>query len=403
MALLITLLCGLLHAGLAAAAWLAARRLAAAAPGRTPPAAWPPVRVFLPFAGAADTLRPALDDLAAQDYPDYELRLACHAADAPAGALARAWLAGRPAGRGPRARLVTAETARGCSQKNANLLAALAESFPAEGVLVFTDADYRRPPDWLRRLVAPVASGVAPVSAGYYFAVPGRGWRGAWRPVAALLLFLTRQYPALRQPWGGATAISARCFEDCGVAALWAGCVVDDVALAVRLRARRLAVAGLNASALLAPPASGGVAGEGWWARQLAYLRALQPALWAGIGLGLLAVGAAWLWMAAMLARAPAAPVPAGLAAFDVALWAALGLRVRALHPCPGSRALWLATLFGFFLFAPACFVRTAFSRTIRWRGVCYRVGAGGRVLATSARPTRPPAAGPAPAPPRPT
>ncbi|MGD9781051.1 MAG: glycosyltransferase family 2 protein [Kiritimatiellia bacterium] len=407
-AFIATIVIGSIHGALIAAVRRAARRLAACPPAPIPPAAWPPVRILLPFAGTAAELGPALDDLAAQEYPDFDLCLAYHATDEAAGNLAHAWKRERAARPGPAIRVASAETARFCGQKNQNLLAALAVPDAADRVLVFTDADYRRTPDWLRQLVEPIADGRAAVASGYYFAEAGDGWRSALRPVTALLLFLTRQSAALRQPWGGATAIPRRLFDELGIAELWSTNVVDDVALAERLRQAGVAVEGVNAPALRAPARPADFSWGDWFARQLAYLRAIQPATWAGLGVGLWILTASCLWMVGMILRAALQPPsldalgPAGLALLDGGLWVALGLRLHALHPGPGSRRNWLAAFFAFFWMAPVCHLHTALSRTIRWRGVEYRVGRGGRVLATSASPERPPAAMPATARPPP-
>lgn len=402
-AFIATLVFGLIHGAPAFAAWRAAQRLAVRPPPPIPPASWPPVRVILPFAGATPDVRPALDDLAAQDYPDFKIHLACHAEDGAACALAKSWSQERARRGGPPIQFVPAKTARSCGQKNRNLLAALETPDSADAVLVFTDVHYRRPPDWLRSLVAPLAANRAAATSGYYFAETGKDWRAFLRPVTALLLFLTRQSGALRQPWGGATAIPRRLFDELRVADLWSTNVVDDVSLAGQLRRARIPVEGINAPALLAPAGDAADFRWGnWFVRQLAYLRAIQPGTWAGLGAGLLLSAASLLWMAGMIARAATDPAAAAIAAGDLLLLAALALRLRRLHPRPGPRGYWLAAFFGFILAAPACHLRTAFSRTIRWRGVDYRVGRGGRVLATSAIPAKPKATPPAEAPPPP-
>jgi len=389
-----TIAFGLIHGGLLAAAWWAAHRLATPAPPPAPPSAWPPVRVVLPFAGAASTLETSLDDLAAQAYPDFEIHLACHAGDEAACASAEAWIETQAARGGPRVFLARAETARLCSQKNQNLLAALQSPGPADQILVFTDAGYRRPADWLRELVAPIATGQASVTTGYYFAATGTGWRGALRPVTATLLFLVQQVPALRQPWGGATALPRRLFDELNVEELWGTHVVDDVVLAQRLGTARIPITGINRPTLLAPASTAtGFDWSEWFTRQLAYIRAVQPGVWVGLGIGFGLLAAGFLWMAGILLRVEFLSSPrwlAGIAGLDGILLLALGLRLRRLHPAPGSRGAWLTAFFGFILAAPICYLRTVFSRTIRWRGVRYRVGSGGRVLATSATPEEP-------------
>jgi len=389
-----TIAVGLIHGGLLVAAWRAARRLETPVPTLPSPPRWPPVQIILPFAGAASTLEASLDDLAAQAYPDFEIHLACHAEDETACTMAEAWIQKQSA-LGPHVQLARAKTAHRCSQKNQNLLAALRAPGPADSVLVFTDAGYRRPMNWLQELVAPIATGQASVTTGYYFAATGAGWRSAMRPVTATLLFLVQQIPTLRQPWGGATAFPRQLFEELKIAELWSTNIVDDVVLAKRLRSARIPITGINRPTLLAPASNAsGFAWSEWFTRQLGYIRVIQPGVWVGLGLGFGLLAAGVLWMAGILLCIwTSGPLWIGsIAVLDGVLLMALGLRLRRLHPAPGPRLRWLTAFLGFILTAPICHLRSGFSRTIRWRGVRYRVGSGGCVLATSATP--PPAVG---------
>jgi len=387
----LTILFGLIHGGLLGAAWWATRRLGAPVPPLPPPDVWPPVRIILPFTGSASTLEASLNDLAAQAYPDFEIHLACHAEDDSACSSAAEWIQKKAAHGGPRLFLAQAETARFCSQKNQNLLAAVRAPGPGNQVLVFTDAGYRRPTNWLRQLVAPIASDRAGVATGYYFAEAGASWRAALRPVTATLLFLVQQVPALRQPWGGATALSRRLFNELDIADLWSTNIVDDVALAERLRIAQIPVTGINRPTLLAPAQkASNFDWSEWFIRQLGYIRVIQPGVWVGLGFGFGLLAAGLLWMAGLLLCMGTASVPlwlTGIAGLDGILMIALGLRLHSLHPAPGPRIIWLTAFFGFILAAPICHLRSGLRRTIRWRGIRYRVGSGGRVLATSAMP----------------
>ncbi len=388
---LLTMAFGAIHGILLAGAGWALHRLARRTPQRPMPTLWPPVRVVVPFEGGSPALGATLDDLAAQEYPGgFEIHLACEADDGAGRRAAGDWMAARPGGAAPVVRLALAEDTRACSRKNRNLLAALTLPCPANAVMVFTDSGYRRPLDWLRELVAPVAAIGARVATGYYHAEGSRGGRPSWRAVTGQLLFLVQQFPGLRQPWGGAMAISRRLFEDLQVAGLWSASIVDDVALAERLREEGIPVALVNRPALTAPAAGGRPFGwAGWFTRQIAYIRSLQPGAWRGIGIGLWLLAAGVAWMAGLLAMAwhPAVPRElAGAAALDLALLTAAGFFLRAKHPCPGTHRGWWTAYWGFMLAAPFCHLRTAVSRTIRWRGTTYRVGRGGRVLEQQGR-----------------
>jgi len=124
----------------------------------SPPPNWtPPVTLIVPLKGLEPGLAENLQSLAEQDYPDYELIVAVHAADDPAVDLVNA-----------KARLVVAGPGRtGTGEKINNLLAAVAVARPASEVLAFADSDGRVTRGWLRGLVAPLRDPAVGAATGY--------------------------------------------------------------------------------------------------------------------------------------------------------------------------------------------------------------------------------------------
>ena len=192
---------------------------------------WPRVAVLVPVTGAAAGLATRLARLLSQDYPDYQVVFATRDAADPATAAIRSLLPDFPG-----ARHVLAGPARGCGQKNQNLLAAVQLVGRTPEILVFCDSNQEAEAGWLKELVAPIVAGRGEVTSGYHHIIAAEpGGAALGRAISVLILYLTKGFRRLNQPWGGATAIRRSLFESLDVARLWAENIVDDVSLAARL------------------------------------------------------------------------------------------------------------------------------------------------------------------------
>jgi ceramide glucosyltransferase len=342
--------------------------------------AWPRLALLVPVTGAAAGLKARLEALLSQDYPSYQVVFTTRDAEDPATAVILSLIS-----RHPRARHVVAGPARSCGQKNHNLLAAVHLVGQAPEILVFCDANQSAPPDWLKELVRPIVAGQAQVTSGYHqilAADPGVAALG--RAISVLALYLTKGFRRLNQPWGGATAIRRRLFEELAVARVWAENMVDDVSLAARLVQARLPVV-LAPGACLDTPIAGEtlVGWRDWLTRQWLYLKFCMPLTWLAAGLVVHAHLALVLLAAASLVLAPL-----GLASGSLALAAALflagltglGLALRSCHPQPGPWGKWLAAYFAAMVMASWCHLQTLGTMELHWRGIVYRVGWQGRV-----------------------
>jgi ceramide glucosyltransferase len=345
-----------------------------------PPSSWPPLTLIVPVAGAPPGLARRLTALLHQDYPAYQVIFAIRDRQDPAAQVITAL----PPGKAP-ARLVVAGPARTCGQKNQNLLAAVKLAGEAFEILASCDSNQEAPPDFLRKLAAPVARGEGAVTSGYHHIIPGDQRLATWgRAMCVLFLYLTKAVPRLNQPWGGATALRRDVFAALRVDRLWAETVVDDVSLAALLIREGIPVR-LSMGADLATPLSGETldSWQSWLFRQWIYLKYYLPGSWLAAGVFMHLVAFLSLYSAATLFLAPwgwAAPGTALLSLTFLTGLSALALAMRGLHPCPPPRPLWLAACLASLCLASWVHVKTCVTQKISWRGTAYLVDWRGRV-----------------------
>ena len=346
-----------------------------------PPQRWPSLALIVPVAGAPAGLAQRLDALLHQDYPDYQVIFTTRDQKDPATRVISSLIWGRS-----KARLVVAGPARTCGQKNQNLLAGVKLAGEVPEILAFCDSNQEAPPDFLRKLAAPVARGEGVVTSGYHYVVPGDNRLPTWgRAVSVLTLYLTKAIPWLNQPWGGATAIRRDAFESLRVAHLWTETVVDDVSLAALLVQKRIPVC-LSRGADLATKVAGETLAswESWLFRQWIYLKYYLPGSWMAAGALLYFLTGFTIASLAQLLLAFwgwGNPVTIILSlAFLIGL-TSLALSLRRLHPVPAPPSpFWLAAFLASLGMASWVHLKTCLTQKISWRGKVYQVDWRGRV-----------------------
>lgn len=340
----------------------------------------PRAAVIVPLTGHTPAMKSGLESLLNQHYPNLAVILVTQDQEDPATALVREVMAGRQ-----NVRHVVSGPARGSSQKNHNLLAGLKALEADAEILVFCDSGHQAPLNLLSALISPIAQGKAVATTCFHRVFPGDLHLGTLAMlITVLTIHLMQSLSFLAQPWGGATAVSRRVFDALNVKGLWAGNVVDDVSLGVRLlRQRRRVypvpgiclrteVRGLTVRDLMA-----------WITRQLLYLKYCCPVVWLAalpgalvlvgpfVVAGLAGLGALWGLTSWTLAAM-------GLG--YLLLFTLLGAWYRRLAPPAIPLRRWLPALYAAVFIAGASYLKTWFTDTISWRGVSYRVTWGGGV-----------------------
>jgi cellulose synthase/poly-beta-1,6-N-acetylglucosamine synthase-like glycosyltransferase len=332
----------------------------------------------VPVAGPPEGLAAELTTLLTQDYPDYEVLVVTARLDEPTVPVILELLR-----RYPQLRHVVSGPARSCGQKNHNLLAGLGLADPRSRVIAFCDRGRLGPPDFLRHLVAPLLAG-AQVASGYHRLHPDKPCLAALaRAAVVLMLRLTREFPVLMQPWGGATALRRELFTSLGIPALWARTVVDDVSLAARLKKCRVPVVSAPGALLTTPvaPETWGQA-VAWLTRQWLYLKYYFPGTWLGAGLLVhltLALTAA-VGLQLLMTPLLGVSLETCLAAGYVGALSLLCARLHSLLQPPGRKGQALLLWPSAWVLAAWAHLASGVTHVLRWQGLAYRMGLGGEV-----------------------
>ena len=366
-----------------AALFLLGRRHASGGRGfENRPAVTPKTALIIPLTGDTPDMRNYLPTLLRQDFGDFEAWFATSGEDDPAVGLVRELQAADP-----RVRLVFSGYATRCSQKNHAILAALDQVSDDVEIFAFCDSTHRAERNFLGDLVAPIARGDAELSGGFHRVIPLDGKTGTiGMLITCMSLHLMQPIKWITQPWGGAMAMSRQAFESHSIRDLWSENIVDDFSLGPYLHAQKPKVVTWPvASACLETPIRGRsvAAWDDWLTRQLLYLKFCIPPGWIG------AILAVWVLTAPqVLALLSLAGYGLGLVSGSMALFSAtylagfvgLGFAFRTLSPRPVHSLAWLRGYLATFLMLGWCFGRTFFTFDMRWRGITYKVGWGGKV-----------------------
>ncbi|MCE5272745.1 glycosyltransferase [bacterium] len=244
----------------------------------------PSCAVIIPTKGLPERAALHFGSALRQDYPDYEVYFVVEAESDPGAPFLRELIAGNP-----RAHLVVAGMSTACSQKNHNMLAGVKAAGEVE-VLAFADNDVELPADWLRRLVAPLASEKVAVSSGFRWIEPERGDPAAQAHVlmnAAMYSYMSVLAAVQGNfVWGGSFALRRETYARLGVAPRWAETFSDDMALAeilFRSGERSVLVPGLMLHSDEAFRSLGQA--TGWFRRQVLCLKAHYYNIWRLAGL----------------------------------------------------------------------------------------------------------------------
>jgi ceramide glucosyltransferase len=330
--------------------------------------------------GLAENLRPLLE----QDYPRYEVLFVFDRADDPAAGLVSH-------GFSHIGRTIIAGPATDSGQKVHNLRVATAQVDPKSEVLVFVDTDARPAPDWLSKLVAPLADETLGASTGYRWFIPQKGGiasrlRGVWNAsiASALGADATKNFC-----WGGSTAICRTTFERLNVNDRWRGTVSDDFTITRVLKEAKLPIH-FTPNCLVAS-----VGDCGWrelfefTTRQIKITRVYAPHLWLPLLLGSVLFVLTFFGGLILIGVYPRSSAAYIFTLIIFALGAAKSfIRFRAVSTVlrTDRRDLVAHILlwpFASLLYLYNCIV-AGFSRRIEWRGITYELKSPGEAVIIS-------------------
>jgi cellulose synthase/poly-beta-1,6-N-acetylglucosamine synthase-like glycosyltransferase len=336
--------------------------------------------VIVPCKGDDGRLLRNLQTLLNQDYDNAEFVLVTATPQDPAQAVF-AQLQNSAGTR--RLKTVAAGLSEHCSEKNNNLLKAVAATDPASEVFVFLDADGKSDRHLISRLVAGLAeSGAAAVTGNRWYeprwSVLPELMRTGW--TAGGYCFLID--PETSYVWGGAMALRRETFFESGIPAIWARTISDDMTLSVRLKELGLDVRFLTNCIVLSHEKDSWSSIFGWITRQTFMTRFYHPKFFAicfvdyvlgnALGLGLFFGG---LIRGSALATLVGFAWMAHLWLFAALIVPSLRTLVKANHPAVEFRPWVLITaapLAG--LLQGASSVVCLFTKKVRWAGVTYEV-----------------------------
>jgi ceramide glucosyltransferase len=344
----------------------------------------PKCAIIIPCKGTPKDLGKNLQSFLDLDYPDYSVIYSVESDTDEAVPVIASIVKNSS-----RAHLAVAGLSTTCAQKNHNLLAGLKKTGDAE-VLVFADADIKPQSAWLRELVLPLSDPHITATSGFRWLNARNGTMGelahSYVNIVIYVLFSVACFFGGVGLWGGSMAIKRKDFDELGVADKWSRAGVDDMSLSyLVLKARRKAVVVphcvIQTDDLL-QTVRGTIT---WFERQIMYLKAYQRILWVIAGVSMVIPG---MFLTVLLPIALVTALLSNHTFFALGGGAALlfyagELLTVALYPLLGS----MHSFRKFVLYWPflrlthgASFGLTAFTRTITWAGIRYRLAFNGDV-----------------------
>ncbi|MBZ5539463.1 MAG: glycosyltransferase [Acidobacteriia bacterium] len=344
----------------------------------------PRVAVLCPCKGLEAGLEQNLRALCEFDYPNYEVFFILAAAADPAHGILQRVIEGAK----NKAHMVIAGAPVDCGEKVNNLRVAL-EQLPEEfEVFVFADSDGRPGRHWLQQLVAPLNDPKLGAATTMRWFLPARdnlatALLAAWNaPVVTLLGNPHRNFC-----WGGGTAIRRDVFLQARIYEEWRTSLSDDYSMTRMLQHAGKPI--LFVPECLTPsfPATDFAGLLEFTNRQMLITRVYAPNMWwRAVATHLLYCATlllgAGLVLSNLIAARPALHL-AMLTLFPLVLATIRGVQrttgVSELLPAWKAQIMdlaWVWTLLALvvpFLYL-LNFAATAFTRTLRWRGIRYRL-----------------------------
>lgn len=345
------------------------------------PSAWPPVTLIIPCKGAEEGLAEHLQAHFQHDYPDYEILFSVADGTDPAVAVIQSVIAANPQ---VPASVVVAPRLPRCVEKISNQLTAVEKARPSSLVLVFADSD-GLPCDrgWLRALVAPALEHTVVTGFRWYFPTD-RSWVGISQLAWDSTWCVYHAYAGT--VWGGAMACTRANFDQLQLRDYLSRGLTDDLVFLARCQAVGGTVCFAPGAMVASTPHEHWSSFLRWILRQSLIVRLVTPRLWLKgflySNLHALFYGLTpliLLWPGEILGRwLPGVVFPLVLI---LTTWRS-DLRYRIMTQLFPDRAeafrwmRWRCLPFILLtdLLGPLIAYTSLLTRTVRWRGVAYRL-----------------------------
>ena len=349
----------------------------------------PQATVVLCLRGADDTLKSCLDGLSTQNYPRYNVVVVVDHADDPAWNMALELV--EHLGQ-RRVRLeVLHQRRESCSLKCSSLVQAISGLDDSSRVIALLDADTVPHANWLRELVAPLATPGVGAAAGVRWYMPSRPEWGAiirylWNVPAIVFMY---EYGIA---WGGTLAFRREAFAQASLLEKWSLAYCEDTMTHAALKSAGLRLVYVPTLVTVHRDSCRLNGFFEWCVRQTLTSRLYHPAWWLIVVHGLLTT-LAWIvpiglaiWAAMTDRWLLASGACCALVAYWVVQWLALLVLERSVQRVVARRGEvvgWLSplVLWHLFLGVPiaqqiygAVLLATWQVRRVRWRGIWYDI-----------------------------
>lgn len=290
---------------------------------------------------------------------------------------------------GPPVEVWVAGPSTACSQKIHNLLYAIERVADDTEILAFADSDIRVRRDWLARLVRPLRKPRRGATTGYRLFVPIRN-NLATLGLSAINAGVAQMLGNSRfnHAWGGSMAIRSGDFQRLGLPEIWKHTLSDDLSLSVAVKKAGMIVAFVPACLVASYESTTWSRLYEFCRRQFLITRVYAPVTWAfGLFSSLGAVLGLWGTLAVTVYAATVGAEHAWFFAL-VPVVSVAGQLLRGIlrqsmmarllkNDIHNLRPAILADVLGFWFWSLLLLIfiiSSAFGRTIRWRGIRYRL-----------------------------
>jgi len=276
-----------------------------------------------------------------------------------------------------------------CSQKNHNLLYCYERIGDDVEVLAFADSDICVRSDWLSHIVWPLRKSKNGTASGYRWFIPKKNnlaslALSAVNAKVAQLLGSTR----FNQAWGGSMAIRVDVFRQVGLDKIWPKALSDDLSLSLAVKKAGKKVVFVPACLVASYESTSWRRLFEFGRRQFLITRVSAPRTW-WFGLCSSLYSVLGLWAGAALAVYAAMIKDTNLPLFAAVpilfFTSQLGraiMRQKMIskllkYDLPQMRAAMAADILAFWIWSLlllSFIISSAFGRTIRWRGIRYKL-----------------------------